>query len=44
MLGLNHILGWLLSSRADRLANAYPMYGREMVRDYAIADMGMGHD
>jgi len=43
-VGFKPYTGWLLSSRADRLANAYPMYGREMVRDYAIADMGMGHD
>ena len=41
-VGFKPYTGWLISSRADRLANEYPMYGREMVRDFAISDMGLG--
>ena len=43
-VGFKPYTGWLLSSRADRLANEFPQYGREMVRDYAIADMEMAKE
>jgi hypothetical protein len=43
-VGFKPYTGWLLSSRADRLANQYPQYSREMVRDYAISDMAMAKE
>jgi hypothetical protein len=41
-VGFKPYTGWLVASRADKLANAYPQYGREMVRDFAISDMNLG--
>ena len=41
-VGYKPFTGWLISSRSDRLANQYPQYGREMVKDFSISNMGLG--
>ena len=40
-VGFKPYTGWVISSRANRLADKYPQYGREMVKDYAVSDTAM---
>ena len=41
-VGFKPYTGFILSSRADRLANMYPTYNREITRDFSKSSTGLG--
>ena len=41
-LGLKPYTAWLISGRANRLADMYPKYSRGILRKFAKSDTGLG--